>query len=169
VTGENGAALLAAPQEEIDEAVQTFMAPDAAAAEKATAVATGQKPKRTGPAPEAVTIEVLNGNGVAGSADDAAYGLSRRGYRTVNGGNADRFDYFHTTILYDPARADGRAAANAVAQLFGDAEVEEASAAAPLETTLRVIVGQTFHGTIAPAPPDTTPKHEPPAVVTDPA
>ncbi len=170
VTGANGAALLAASDGAIDKAVQTFMAPDAAAAEKATAVATGRKPKRTGPAPEAVTIEVLNGNGVAGSADEAAFALSKRGYRTVNGGNAERFDYFHTTVSYDAARPNGRAAANAVAQLFGDAEVEAASAASPpLETTLRVVVGQTFHGTIAPVPPDTTPKHEPPAVVADPA
>jgi hypothetical protein len=114
-----------------------------------------------------VTIEVLNGNGVVGSANDGAYVLAKRGYRTVNGGNADRFDYFHTTVLYDPARGDGRAAAKAVAGLFGDAQVEPAPAANPLETTLRVIVGQTFHGTIAPAQPDTTPKHEPPAVVAD--
>jgi LCP family protein required for cell wall assembly len=168
VTGANGAALLAASDGAIDKAVQTFMAPDAAAAEKATAVATGRKPKRTGPAPETVTIEVLNGNGVAGSADEAAFALSKRGYRTVNGGNADRFDYFHTTVSYDPARSNGRAAANAVAQLFGDAEVEAPSAASPpLETTLRVVVGQTFHGTIAPVPPDTTPKHEPPAIAAD--
>ncbi|HEV3408453.1 MAG TPA: LCP family protein [Gaiellaceae bacterium] len=168
VTGANGAALLAASDGAIDKAVQTFMAPDAAAAEKATAVATGRKPKRTGPAPETVTIEVLNGNGVVGSADEAAFALSKRGYRTVNGGNAERFDYFHTTVSYDPARPNGRAAANAVAQLFGDAELEAASAASPpLETTVRVVVGQTFHGTIAPVPPDTTPKHEPPAVVAD--
>ncbi len=169
VTGAEGASLLAAPQEEVDEAVQMFMAPDAAAAEKATAVATGQKPKRTGPDPQGVTIEVLNGNGVVGSADEAAFALSKRGYRTVNGGNADRFDYFHTTVFYDPARPNGRAAADAIAQLFGDAEVEAGSTTIPLETTLRVIVGQTFHGTIAPVPPDTTPKHEPPAVVADPA
>jgi hypothetical protein len=32
---------------------------------------------------------------------------------------------------------------------------------------LRVIVGQTFHGTLAPAPRDATPTHEPPAVVND--
>ena len=169
VTGAEGAALLAAPPEEVQKAVQTFMAPDAAAAEKATAVATGQKPKRTGPAPDNVTIEVLNGNGVAGSADDAAYALSKRGYRTVNGGNADRFDYFQTTVLYDPARPAGRPAADAIAQLFGAAEVEAAPAGTPLETTLRVIVGQTFHGTLAPVPTDTTPKHEPPAVTADPA
>jgi LCP family protein required for cell wall assembly len=168
VTGANGAALLAASDGAIDKAVQTFMAPDAAAAEKATAVATGRKPKRTGPAPETVTIEILNGNGVAGSADEAAFALSKRGYRTVNGGNADRFDYFHTTVSYDPARPSGRAAANSVAELFGDADVEAASAASPpLETTVRVVVGQTFHGTIAPVPPDTTPKHEPPAIAAD--
>ena len=33
---------------------------------------------------------------------------------------------------------------------------------------LRVIVGQTFHGTLTPLPRDATPQHEPPAVVTGP-
>ena len=169
VTGENGASLLAAPDEEIEKAAQQLMNPDVSAPEKATAVATGKKPKTdAGPSPSSVTIEVLNGNGVAGSADDAAYALSKRGYRAVNGGNADRFDYFDTTVLYEPVKPRGRAAAEAVAKLFGDAEVQEAPAGTSLTTTLRVVVGQTFHGTIAPAPVDTTPKHEPPAVVTDP-
>jgi LCP family protein required for cell wall assembly len=164
VVGAQGAALLDAPEDQVENAVQTFMAPDAAAAEKATAVATGQKPKQDGPAPDAVTIEVRNGNGVVGSANDAAYLLSQRGYRTVNGGNADRFDYFHTVVQYDPAAPDGRAAADSVARLFTDARVEAAPTADALETTVRIVVGQTFQGTIAPAPTDTTPKHAPPAV-----
>jgi hypothetical protein len=58
-----------------------------------------------------VTIEVLNGNGIAGAGADAAYGLSLRGYRVVNGGNADTFDYFDSKVLYDPAAPEAQVAA----------------------------------------------------------
>ncbi|HWC32314.1 MAG TPA: hypothetical protein VG709_04225, partial [Actinomycetota bacterium] len=61
--------------------------------------------------------------------------------------------------------ADG--AATDMAKLFGDAEIEEALPG-ELETTLRVVVGQTFQGTLAPAPKDATPKRRPPSVVRDP-
>jgi LCP family protein required for cell wall assembly len=161
---------LVAPEGEIERAVDEFMNPDPDAATKATSVAIGGKApanKRTGPPPSQVSVTVLNGNGVAGAADDAAYILSQRGYQSVNGGNADRLDYFETQITYDPAIAGSEGAANQMATLFGDAELVEAQA--PQDTMLRVIVGTTFHGTLAPAPRDTTPEAAPPVVVTDPA
>jgi LCP family protein required for cell wall assembly len=163
---------LLAPEGEIERAVDEFMNPDPDAAAKATSVAIGGKApasKRTGPPASQVSITVLNGNGVAGAADDAAYILSQRGYPALNGGNADRLDYFETQIEYDPAVAGAEGAANTMAKLFGDAELVEATAGAPLDTMLRVIVGTTFHGTLAPAPRDTTPEAAPPVVVTDPA
>jgi len=163
---------LTAPEGEIERAVEEFMNPDPDAASKATTVAVGGKPpasKRTGPPPSQVSVTVLNGNGVAGAADDAAYILSQRGYQALNGGNADRLDYFETQITYDPAVAGSEGAANAMAKLFGDAELMEATPDAPLDTMLRVVVGRTFHGTLAPAPIDTTPEAAPPVVVTDPA
>ena len=163
---------LSAPEGEIERAVDEFMNPDPEAASKATTVAVGGKTpssNRTGPPASRVTVTVLNGNGVAGAADDAAFILSQRGYQAANGGNADRLDYFDTQIEYDPAVAGSQAAANQMAKLFGDAEVVEASPDAPLDTMLRVTVGRTFHGTLAPAPRDTTPRSAPPVVVEDPA
>ena len=163
---------LSAPEGEIERAVDEFMNPDPDAASKATSVAVGGKAPtntRTGPPPSRVSVTVLNGNGVAGAADDAAFGLSSRGYQAVNGGNADRLDYFKTQVVYDPAVAGSEGAANQMEKLFGDAELVEATPDVPLDTMLRVIVGRTFHGSLAPAPRDTTPEAAPPVVVTDPA
>jgi LCP family protein required for cell wall assembly len=168
IEGITGYAELEVAQTSIDNAVDAFLNPDAGAADRAANAALGTKPKReAGPPPSEVSIEVLNGNGVAGAADDAAYRLSSRGYEVVNGGNADNFKYFQSTILYDPADPDGRAAGQALADLFGDAELKAAPAGTQLATTLRVIVGQTFQGTLSPGPVDETPEHEPPAVTTD--
>lgn len=167
IEGVSGFNELSAGQQQVDDAVDKFMNPDVEAPEKALSVATGKEPRtRTGPPPSTVTLEVVNGNGVAGAADEAAFLLAQRGYQAVNGGNADTFDYFHTTVLYDATAKDGKLAADALAALFGDAEVEAASV--PLPAMLRVVVGKTFQGTLGPAPRDTTPKHEPPAVLTDP-
>jgi LCP family protein required for cell wall assembly len=168
---DNGSFDVLAPEEEIDKAVELFMNPDPAAPDKAANAALGRRPRdrtRSGPPPSTVTVEVMNGNGVAGAADDAAYRLSQRGYRAVNGGNADRQDYFETAILYDPAVRNAEGAARDMAKLFGDATVEEAPPGPELETTLRVIVGKTFGGTLTPIPRDTTPRHQPPKVVPDP-
>ena len=163
---------LSASDEEIDRVVDEFLNPDPEAGDKAATVATGGKPKAKGgkaPPPSTVSVEVLNGNGVAGAADDAAYLIGKRGYPTENGGNADRQDYFETQIFHEPGSTEGEAAAQAMAKLFGDAEVLAAPAGVSLETTLLVIVGKTFQSTLAPAPRDTTPKRSAPKVVTDPA
>jgi LCP family protein required for cell wall assembly len=160
---------LSADPATVSAAVDKFLNPDVSAPEKATDAALGRKPKRetTGPPPSEVTIEVLNGNGTAGAADDAAYRLGQRSYQVVNGGNAQNFDFFESEILYDPDVPESEAAARRLADLFGDANVSEVPPGAELTTTLRVIVGQTFHGTLTPLPPDSTPQHEPPAIVKD--
>ncbi len=169
---ENASYELLASESAIADAADAFMNPDPEAGAKATSAAVGEKPRsntREGPPPSRVTVEVLNGNGVAGAADDAAFLLSKQGYRAVNGGNFERQDVFETEILYDPAMAGADGAAEDLARLFGDAEVAEAPAGTELGTMLRVVVGETFQGTLAPAPKDTTPKHAPPRVVKDPA
>jgi LCP family protein required for cell wall assembly len=159
---------LAVAEADLQNAVQRFLNPDVRAPEKAIAVATGEKPKgEQGPPPSEVSVEVLNGNGVAGAADDAVYLLGQIGYQTVNGGNAETFDYFHTTVLYDPAVEGSETAATDVAELFGDGETEEAPPGG-LGTMLRVIVGQTFQGSLGPAERDETPERQAPTVVTDP-
>ncbi len=167
IEGLTGYAELTAADGSIDEAVRGFLNPDVEAARKAAAAATGRKPRTSAPLPSETTIEVQNGNGVDGAADTAAYLLSEREYVVENGGNADRFDYFYTQVVYDPAKAGAAAAAKAVANLFGDAEVVAAPAGGEPETMLRVIVGETFKGTIADAPQDDTPEHQAPTVATD--
>jgi LCP family protein required for cell wall assembly len=160
---------LLADQAEIDRVVHDFMNPDTDSAAKATDVATGnksRKPKPTGPPAREVSIEVMNGNGVAGDADRAATLLGHQGYPAGNGGNALKTT-FKTQILYDPAAKGGALAANRVAVLFGDADVGAAAPDDQLSTMLRVTVGTTFKGTLAPLPADTTPQHSAPHVTTD--
>jgi LCP family protein required for cell wall assembly len=168
IGGISGYYELEASQQSIDDAVNKFMHPDVSAPEKAATAALGEKPKSDdAPRPSQVSIEVLNGNGIAGAADQAALALGNRGYPVTNGGNADNFKYFKTTIVYDPEVAGAEAAARNVADLFGDGEVEAMRPDQQLDTMLQVIVGQTFHGDLSTGPADNTPSHEPPAVSAD--
>ena len=92
------------------QAVSSFLNPDVDASEKAITVATGGKPKvDTGPPPSQVSIEVQNGNAVAGAADDAAYLLGQIGYQSVNGGNADNFELLPHECSLRPGRRRLRA------------------------------------------------------------
>jgi LCP family protein required for cell wall assembly len=177
VTGYNE---LSASQSSIDQAVQQFMNPDVGASTTATEVALGRKirkRKRTIP-PKQVTLTVLNGNGVAGSASNASYLLAQKGYTTVlppgnQPANAPNWNYFHSKIYYDPARpANGKIAAAQVARLVGSADVEPMpKAIRPLSNgaLLAVIVGSTFHGRLAPIVIPQAPTRQPPYVRRDPA
>jgi LCP family protein required for cell wall assembly len=161
-------------QENIQKAVQEFMHPDVESPEKATAVALGEKRKvkNKAPAPRETTIMVLNGNGVTGSAGTASYLLDQRGYEMVydpDGRTADapNWNYFKTEIAFDPKRAGAELAARKVADLFGSGAVVPISpkiAALSNGAMLTVIVGQTFHGTIAETPVDKTPQRQKPNV-----
>lgn len=153
----------------LQEAVGQFLNPDVKASEKAINVATGQKSKDTSapPPPSRTSVEILNGNGEDGAADEVAVLLGQIGYPTDNGGNADNFNYFRTSVLYDPGAKKGEAAAQAVADLFGDAEVRRAPAGKQLPTTLRVIVGKTFQGTLGAATVEETAEKQRPSVVAD--
>ena len=162
---------LLVPEENVKKAVQEFANPDVESPQKATAVALNEKPKPSAdkaPPPRETTITVLNGNGVTGSAGTASYLLSQRSYQMVyppdgKNANAPNWEYFKTRIHFDPAQAGAEAAAKKVATLFGTDDV------APLDPTisplsnnalLTVIVGQTFHGTLAEAPIDKTPQRQ---------
>jgi LCP family protein required for cell wall assembly len=169
ITGENE---LYASQGSIAAAVRDFVQPDVRSPEKARNVALGIKSRSAAPRPRNTSVTVLNGNGVAGSAANASYELSQRGYRillpaTGRPQNAPSFGYFRTAVYYDRTQKRARAAATQVANLFGDAVVT------PLRgRVLRlsngamatVVVGRNFHGTLAPAPVDKTPKRQPPQV-----
>ena len=169
IDGLEGYAELTAPEENIRKAVQEFSNPDVESPEKATAVALGEKPKaKKAPPPRDTTITVLNGNGITGSATNASYLLSQRAYSMVypadgQPANAPNWEYFKTQISYDPAQAGSEAAAKKVATLFGTDDIlalkpkirQLANGA-----MLTVVVGQTFHGTLAAAPVDKTPQRQ---------
>lgn len=162
---------LIASTDAIQKAIDQFQTPDVAASTKATAVALGRKLKTKAPPPKQVPLYVLNGNGVAGSAANAAYALSQRGYPIQQSNapaNAPTQDYFKTEVYFRPHDAKAKAAAAPIANLFAPAEVAPLPAAiaplTPAGTMVTVVVGTTFHGDIAPAPVDNTPKREPAVV-----
>jgi LCP family protein required for cell wall assembly len=159
---------LFASQESMQSAVRQFANPDVKSPEKATAVALGQKLRSAVPPPRETFVTVLNGNGVEGSATLAGGLLNERGYQilTPTGptGNAPSFDYFETKIYYDPAQRGSKAAARKVANLFGSADVVKLVpeiAARGSNAMMVVVVGKTFHGNLASAPIDQTPKRQP--------
>ena len=172
IEGFEGFANLTTDSDNITKAVTTFTHPDVESSEKATAVALGERIKTRTPAPSSTTITVLNGNGVSGSASTAGYLLGQRSYRVVtppNGlpANAPSFDYFRTKVYYDKSVRGADQAAKKVANLFASAELE----ALPKKLSqlsngsmLTVVVGQTFHGSLASAPIDQTPKREKPNI-----
>ena len=176
IDGLTGYAELTAPPDAVDSAVRRFVQPDIQAPEKARDVTFGIKRRTHGLRPSSVTVSVLNGNGVTGSAANAAYRLSQRGYRIVlpptqKPANAPNFNYFQTTVYYDATKAAAKTAAQQLSNLFGDGQVKPLT---PLIRTLAngalttVVVGQTFHGDLAPTPVDETPKKQPPNVVVNP-
>ena len=175
IQGLTGYAELSAPQDAIDAAVRDFVQPDVKSPEKARDVAFGIRHRSHAPKPSQVSTTVLNGNGIAGSAANAAYELGQRGYKIVlpatgTPQNAPTFGYFRTAVFYDATQPRAKAAATQLANLFGDADVKALPATL---TTLAngamatVVVGQNFHGTLAPAPADQTPKKQTPAVTLD--
>jgi LCP family protein required for cell wall assembly len=173
IEGLEGVSDLTTDSENVTKAISTFTHPDIESSEKATAVALGEKRKARAPAPRQTTITVLNGNGVTGSASTAGYLLGQRSYEVLtppNGlpANAPSFDYFRTQVYFDRSRRSAREAGQKVANLFASAELK------PLPrqisqlangAMLTVVVGQTFHGSLASAPIDQTPKRERPNVV----
>jgi LCP family protein required for cell wall assembly len=168
---------LAAPTSAIQSAVRDFQTPDVEAPSNAAAVAFGRKAAGAKSVPPShISISVLNGNGITGSATTAAYELGQRGYQVVYPANAaDRnapnFKYFHTIVYYDKQQAVSQLAARKVADLFGDADIQRLPASLrhkAQHALVTVVVGSTFHETLAPAPVDKTPKKQPPHVRSDP-
>lgn len=165
----------------IQSAVEEFGSPDVVAGEKATAAALGQRPRLPGakaPPPGRTTMVVLNGNGITGSAANASFLLSRRGYKTLPPpegvlANAPPPTRFKTQVYFDPSMRGSRAAAKAVRNLFGSAEVvgpmTPEIAGFANSSMLVVIIGTTFHNNLAPAPADRTPKRQRPNTTRNPS
>lgn len=173
IEGLTGYSELTTAPANITSAVRDFVQPDVHSPQKARDVAFGIKHRAAAPPPKDVTITVLNGNGIAGSAANAAYELGQQGYQIVlpasgKPQNAPRFNYFRTTVYYDGSQKRAQAAAVSVGNLFGDAAITPIApgrmAALANGAMTTVVVGQNFHGTLAPTPVDKTPKKEPPQV-----
>jgi hypothetical protein len=172
ILGLTGYAELYTDPTNLQAAVQEWVSPDVESSKVATHVALGEKVKTKAPEPAQTTITVLNGNGVPGSAGDAGYLLGQRGYRIVEPptgatGNAPRFDYFHTEIHWNPRIKRSKTAARVLAKLFAPADVKAMHPEIrPLANgaMLTVVVGQTFHGSLASAPIDQTPQRARPNV-----
>ena len=167
---------LAAPPGAVESAVQELTAPDVDAADKANAVALGIKRRSRAPRPQETTVIVLNGSGVTGAAANASFELGKLGYTTITppstrNANVPGYGYFRTAVYYDPTRPTGKAAATRIAGLFGNAAVSRLIpkvARLANGALVTVVVGQNFHGSLAPAPVDRTPKKQPPNVVSNP-
>jgi LCP family protein required for cell wall assembly len=173
IDGLTGYAELSAPVENIAAAVRDFVQPDVDSPAKARDVALGIKRKSSAPRPRDITVTVLNGNGIGGSAANAAYELGRRGYEILlppsgSPQNAPSFDYFRTTVYFERSIPKSREAATRVANLFGDTVVKPLRpgrlVALSNGAMTTVVVGQNFHGSLAPTPADKTPKKQPPQV-----
>jgi LCP family protein required for cell wall assembly len=155
----------------VDEAVNDLIQPDVEAPLKATDVALNRRREVNAPPPSETTVTVLNGNGEFGAAATAGRQLGARGYKIVAGGdgNAPSFEYFRTEVYHAEGKR-AQAAARKVANVFGNARVQALPPEiAPLSNgaDVTVIVGQTYHGTIAAAPADRTPERNPPNVRVD--
>ncbi|HXZ57873.1 MAG TPA: LCP family protein [Gaiellaceae bacterium] len=170
--------LLAASPSAIQSVVQDFLNPDVGASATQTAVALGRKlhKKFTLP-PSHVTLAVLNGNGVAGSAANASYLLGQKDYRIVlpasgQPANAPTWNYFRSKVYYDPARAaNGKTSGQQIAKLVGSTDV--GSRPANLDTLCNgalecLVTGSTFHDQLAPVVIAPTPVRHPPYVRRDP-
>jgi len=175
VTGYNE---LFASQSSIDEAVQSFLNPDVEAPETETAVALGRKLHRRAPLPPSkVTLTVLNGNGVPGSAANASYLLAQKGYKILlpasnQPANAPNWNYFHSKVYFDPARpGTGKRAAAQVARLVGSADVAEMPGKIRKLSNgalTALVVGSTFHDRLAPVAVPQAPTRHPPVIRFDP-
>jgi LCP family protein required for cell wall assembly len=173
IEGLEGIEDLTTDSENVTRAVQTFTHPDVGSSDKATAVALGEKLKRSAPAPRDTTVTILNGNGIEGSASTAGFQLGERGYQILtppNGlpANAPRFDYFRTQVYFAPGKRGARQAGEKVVDLFGSAELNRLPATISHLANgamLTVVVGQTFHGSLAASAIDQTPRRERPNVV----
>jgi LCP family protein required for cell wall assembly len=160
-----------ASEESLQKALAEFQNPDVDADRVATAAALGRKLKTKAPKPKETNVYVLNGNGVAGSAATAAYGLSQHGYVILQSdvaANAPRQDYFKTQVYYPKGNAKAKLAATPLANLFAPAEVRplpaEIAALAPPGAMDVVVVGSTFHGDIAPPETRQAPERQKPSV-----
>jgi hypothetical protein len=84
-------------------------------------------------------VEILNGNGTAGSTISVAEALVDRGFYVFRTANADRFDYHETRVIAQGEEATD--AAREAAEVLGAGEVLLEARAPSLVVDLSIIVG----------------------------
>jgi hypothetical protein len=176
ITASSDGGRLYASDRDLQNAVSEFVHPDVDSPQKAEdAILPGKRGKGPHVRPRDITVSVLNGNRVPGSAADARAQLKERGFRTVEPDNPLAANApeqkWHTTIYYDPARKLAQAGAQRLQAAFGDADIVRGIPAPlkplALNAMTVAVVGKTFHN-LTPVPIDRTPKKEPPVVRRDP-
>jgi LCP family protein required for cell wall assembly len=88
-------------------------------------------------APSQISVQVLNGSGVAGRAGEVAAALTAMGYTVVNVADADRPDYTVTEIRHSAEAAES--ARTVTATFPGSTTVADASS-----SVITIVVGQDF-------------------------
>jgi acetolactate synthase regulatory subunit len=113
--------------------------------------------------PSNVKVDVLNGSGVAGIAEQAALGLTSRGFDVTGTGNAASFAYTNSVIEY--ASASDMAAVNTLKQQLTDVTDLQDTSLTP--GTVELILGSDF-STLVPQGPNVsaTPTATPSPAVT---
>lgn len=69
-----------------------------------------------------IKVEVLNGNGQAGSANKVAMELKNKGFNVISTGNANSFDYKNTIVIYRDGNIDS---AKKIASIVGGTELKQ--------------------------------------------
>ncbi len=139
---------------ELEAAVDAFLAPSAKAREATADQLVGTQSPSAGepgddapvedalPDPATISVKVLNGSGVAGSAGAMSSKLAAVGYKVdPNPSNADRATYANTKVLY--ANDEAKDAAQALADRIPGATIGPKDESNAFSTQLLVIVGKT--------------------------
>lgn len=132
-----------AAESDVQDAVSEWLSPEFVQSRTA--------PKRRVPPPAELSVSVLNGNGRLLAAEKMATALSDLKYVASVGGNAEDFEYLHSTVYWAPGMKD--AGTRLRNQIGGDARIAPLSAQQAGGHDLVVAVGADFDGALNPARP----------------
>jgi LCP family protein required for cell wall assembly len=135
-----GISYVAATPQQVSSAVQQFLHPVEAPAQKQPKPSVSQLPRSQ------VKVTVLNGSGQTGVAATVAAALRARGYAVAVGGNAANFSYNKTTIS---ATSDEVTVARGLARLLAPAQVVVGSGGSGGQ--IAVTMGSSFTGQLVTA------------------
>ena len=85
-----------------------------------------------------IKVEVLNGNGHAGSANKVAMELKNKGFNVISTGNANSFDYKNTIVIYRDGNIE---TAKKIASIIGGTELKQEDFG-DKEIDIRIVVGE---------------------------